>query len=191
MIQQLAPAFRLTVLLTVITGFVYPGVVTGLSQILFRGQANGSLVTRNGHVIGSALLAQSFTRPQYFHARSSAAGPDGYDPTASGGSNLGPTSQKLIDRMTKAAAQFRAENPDFKGEIPVDAVTASGSGLDPEISLENARAQAARVAKARGIAEGQVGQLMARLTEGRALGLFGEPRVNVLKLNLALDAVKR
>jgi K+-transporting ATPase ATPase C chain len=187
MLKQLAPALRMTVLLTVLTGLVYPGVITGLCQLLFRGQANGSLVTQNGQIVGSLLLAQNFTRPEYFHPRPSAAGNDGYDPTSSSGSNLGPTSQKLFDRVKSSAEQFRKENPDYTGPIPADALTASGSGLDPQISIANADAQAARVARARATTVPEVQKLMASATEGRGLGFLGEPGVNVLKLNLALD----
>lgn len=174
-------------ILTVLTGLIYPGVVTGVCQVFFRKQANGSLIVRNGQLIGSSLIGQNFSRPEYFHPRPSAAGNDGYDSTASGGSNLGSTSQKLYDRTKAAVDQFRKENPDFSGSIPADAVTASGSGLDPEISIANARAQAARVAKARSASATRVQQLIASATEGRDLGFLGEPRVNVLKLNLELD----
>ena len=174
-------------ILTVLTGLIYPGVVTGLCQVFFRKQANGSLIVRNGRLIGSSLIGQNFSRPEYFHPRPSAAGKDGYDPTASGGSNLGPTSQKLYDRTKAAIDQFRKENPDFSGSIPADAVTASGSGLDPDISIANARAQAVRVAKARSASATRVQQLISSKTEGRDLGFLGEPRVNVLKLNLELD----
>jgi K+-transporting ATPase ATPase C chain len=191
MLQQLAPAFRMVVLLTVLTGLVYPGVVTAVCQVFFKTQADGSLVTKNGRVIGSELLGQSFSRPEYFHPRPSAAGNDGYDPTASSGSNLGPTSQKLLDRMKKSSDQFRTENPEFKGTIPVDAVTASGSGLDPDISLANAEAQSARVAKARGVDPGQVNELISKVAEKRDAGFLGETRVNVLKLNLALDSQRK
>jgi K+-transporting ATPase ATPase C chain len=187
MLQQLMPAFRMTVLLTVLTGLIYPGVVTGICQLIFHQQANGSLVVRNGQVVGSTLLAQNFTRPEYFHPRPSAAGSDGYDPTSSSGSNLGPTSQKLYDRMKAAADQFRKENPEFTGAIPADALTDSGSGLDPQISIANAEAQTARVAKARGITANEVEKLVASATDGRDFGFLGEPGVNVLKLNLALD----
>jgi K+-transporting ATPase ATPase C chain len=187
MLQQLAPALRMTLLLTVLTGLIYPGVVTGLCQALFTHQANGSLVTQNGQVIGSRLLGQNFAKPEYFHPRPSAAGNDGYDPTASQGSNLGPTSQKLVDRMKASAEQFRKENPAYEGAIPADAITASGSGLDPHISLANAQAQAARIAQARSAKLGDVQSLIAGLTENRDLGFLGEPRVNVLALNLALD----
>jgi K+-transporting ATPase ATPase C chain len=177
----------MTLLLTILTGLVYPGVVTGLCQVLFRDQANGSLISQNGQVVGSALLGQNFSKPEYFHPRPSAAGNDGYDPTASSGSNLGPTSQKLADRMKLSAAQFRKENPDYSGAIPADALTASGSGLDPHISVANANIQAARVAKARGASAAAVEALIASTTENRDLGFLGEPRVNVLKLNLELD----
>lgn len=187
MLKQLSPALRITVFLTVLTGLIYPAVVTGVCQLLFRNQANGSLVVQNGQVIGSLLLGQNFTRPEYFHPRPSAAGNNGYDPTASGGSNLGPTSQKLYDRVKTAAAQFRKENPDYSGPIPADALTTSGSGLDPDISVANAEAQAARVAKARGMGNSMIDSLIASATHGRDLGFLGEPRVNVLTLNLELD----
>jgi K+-transporting ATPase ATPase C chain len=187
MLQQLIPALRMTALLTVLTGLVYPGVVTGLCQVLFNDQANGSLVSRNGQVIGSALLGQNFAKPEYFHPRPSAAGKDGYDPTASSGSNYGSTNQKLLDRVRDSAAQFRKENPAYSGPIPADALTASGSGLDPQISVANADVQAARVAGARHMDKAAVENLVASLTEQRDLGFLGEPRVNVLKLNLALD----
>jgi K+-transporting ATPase ATPase C chain len=187
MLKQLAPALRMTVFLTVLTGLVYPGIVTGLCQVLFARQANGSLISQNGQVIGSSLLGQSFTKPEYFHPRPSAAGNDGYDPTASQGSNLGPTSQKLADRMKASADQFRKENPDFHGAIPADAITASGSGLDPHITIANAQAQAARIAAARGANLSAIEGLIAGLTENRDLGFLGEPRVNVLALNQALD----
>ena len=187
MLKQLAPALKMTVLLTVLTGLIYPGVVTGVCQVLFRSQANGSLVMQNGQIVGSSLLAQNFTRPEYFHPRPSAAGNDGYDPTSSSGSNLGPTSQKLYDRVKASAEQFRKENPDYTGPIPADALTASGSGLDPQISIANANAQATRVAKARGASESAIENLISTATEGRDLGFLGEPRVNVLKLNLVLD----
>jgi K+-transporting ATPase ATPase C chain len=187
MLQQLAPALRMTVLLTVLTGLVYPGVITGLCQVLFRNQANGSLVAQNGQVIGSLLLGQNFTKPEYFHPRPSAAGNDGYDPTASTGSNFGPTNQKLYDRVKGSAEQFRKENPNYSGPIPADALTASGSGLDPQISVANANAQTARVAKARGASTSTIESLIGSAIEGRDLGFLGEPRVNVLKLNLELD----
>ncbi len=187
MLQQLAPAFRMTLLLTVLTGLIYPGVITGLCQVLFNKQANGSLVSQNGQIIGSSLLGQNFTRPEYFHPRPSAAGNDGYDPSSSTGSNLGPTSQKLYDRVKASADQFRKENPAYSGPIPADALTASGSGLDPHISVANALAQASRVAKARGASTATIESLIGSAKEGRDLGFLGEPRVNVLQLNLQLD----
>jgi K+-transporting ATPase ATPase C chain len=187
MLNQFLPALRMTALFTVATGLIYPGVVTGVCQVLFKHQANGSLITKNGQVIGSALLGQNFAKVEYFHPRPSAAGSDGYDATASGGSNLGPTNQKLYDRVKAGADQFRKDNPDYHGPIPADALTASGSGLDPQISVANADAQAARVAKARGASLSSVQSLIASATNGRDLGFLGEPGVNVLKLNLALD----
>ncbi len=187
MFQQLVPALRMTLFLTVLTGLIYPGVVTGLCQAIFPNQANGSLVSQHGQVIGSSLIGQNFAKPEYFHPRPSAAGNDGYDPTASTGSNLGPTSQKLADRMKASAEQYRKENPTYTGPIPADALTASGSGLDPHISVANAEAQAARVAQARNITPDKVQALIASLTENRDLGFLGEPRVNVLALNQALD----
>jgi K+-transporting ATPase ATPase C chain len=187
MFQQLGPAFRMMVLFTVVTGLVYPGVVTGICQLLFHSQANGSLQYRNGEVVGSSLLGQNFANPGYFHPRPSAAGNDGYDPTASGGYNYGPTNQKLYDRVKASAAQFRKENPDFTGQIPADALTASGSGLDPDISVANAFAQSLRVANARKTSQSSVAELITKFTQPRDLGFLGEPRVNVLGLNMALD----
>ena len=186
MFQQLLPAFRMTLLLTVLTGLIYPGIVTGLCQLLFHDQANGSLITVNGQVVGSSLIGQAFTKPEYFHGRPSAAG-SGYDGLASGGANLGPTSQKLIDRVKKDVADFRKDNPDYTGPIPADLVTTSASGLDPHISVASAEAQSARVAKARGVADDQIRALVASHTQGRDLGFMGEPRVNVLELNRDLD----
>jgi K+-transporting ATPase ATPase C chain len=185
--QQIAPAFRLMLVLTVLTGLIYPGVVTALAQIIFHWQANGSMLKVEGKEIGSALIGQNFTKPEYFHPRPSAAGNDGYDATASTGSNYGPTSQKLIDRAKASVEQFRKENPDYTRPIPADLLTASGSGLDPDISPASAEAQAARVAKARGISLEQVNQLITQNTRGPDLGFLGEPRVNVLELNLDLD----
>jgi K+-transporting ATPase ATPase C chain len=184
---QLAPAFRFTLLMTVLTGLIYPGVVTGLCQLLFSRPANGSLLEVNGKIVGSTLLGQNFSKPEYFHPRPSAAGNDGYDATASGGSNLGPTNQKLVDRMKADIAKFRKENPAYQGPIPADMLTTSASGLDPDISPASALAQAPRVAQARGAALDQIRQLIGAHSEGRQLGFFGEPRVNVLALNLELN----
>ena len=181
--KQLLIAVKATIVLTVLTGVLYPLLVTGLAKVLFPHQAAGSLIEANGKTIGSELIGQKFTRPEYFHGR-----PDGYDGLSSGGSNFGPTNQKLIDRVQADAAKFRAENPTFTGPIPADIVTASASGLDPHISPAAAEAQAGRVAVARGVPEDAVRRLIADNTEGRQMGLFGEPRVNVLKLNLALDS---
>jgi K+-transporting ATPase ATPase C chain len=185
--RQLLIGLRMTLMLTILTGLLYPGLVTGICQMIFPNEANGSLIVKNGHVVGSALIGQSFTRREYFQPRPSAAGNDGYDPTASGGSNLGPTSQKLADRVKSSIAQFRKDNPDFAGPIPADLVTASGSGLDPQLSPASISAQAPRVAVARGISINQIQQLASEFTEGRELGFLGEPRVNVMRLNIALD----
>jgi len=185
--NQLLPGLRMTLLLTVLTGLVYPGVVTGLCQLLFPSQANGSLIIRNGKVVGSALIGQNFAKPEYLQPRPSAAGSDGYDSSASSGSNLGPTSQKLMDRVKGSAEKFRTDNPSFKGNLPADIAMASGSGLDPHVSPASAAIQVERVAAARGVSPDQVKQLVEQHTEGRDLGFLGEPRVNVLAVNLALD----
>ena len=185
--QQIAPAFRMMLVLTVLTGLLYPGVVTGLCQVFFRDQANGSLVVADGRVVGSSLIGQNFKKPEYFQPRPSAAGNDGYDPTASGAANYGPTNQKLADRVKASVADFRKANPDYSGPIPADLVTSSASGLDPHISPASAEAQAARIAKARGIPVKGVLDLIERYTEKRDLGFLGAPRVNVLAVNLALD----
>jgi K+-transporting ATPase ATPase C chain len=185
--RQMLPALRMTLVLTVLTGLIYPGIVTGLCQMLFPNQANGSLVYKDGKVIGSELIGQNFTKPEYFQPRPSAAG-NGYDATASGGSNLGPTNQKLVDRVKASVDKFRKDNPNFTGTIPADLLTASGSGLDPHLSPEAADAQVERIAQARGARPQDIRSIVAQLTEGRDLGFLGEPRVNVLKLNQALDA---
>lgn len=242
--NELRPGFLIMVVMTVLTGLIYPGVVTALSQALFPFQANGSLVTINGQVVGSRLIGQNFSRPGYFHPRPSAAGPTGYDPTASTGTNLGPTSARLLNGTTRLddkkneVVDFdgikdrvvhycvdnelpyessmpldRFRNPQgalddvklikaFNDEktplmftaklpIPADAVTASASGLDPHISPRNAEIQASRVAKARGMAVAEVRALIAQHTVRRTLGVLGEPHVNVLELNLALDELLR
>ncbi len=185
--SQLSPGLRINIFLTLLVGVVYPLAVTGICQVAFPHQANGSLIISGSKVIGSELIGQNFARPEYFHPRPSAAGSGGYDATASGGSNFGPTSQKLYDRVKAAAEKFRQENPDYRGPIPADLLTTSASGLDPHISPASAGAQVARVAHARGMSEDEVERLVARYTEGPDFGLLGEPRVNVLKLNLALD----
>jgi len=185
--QQLLPGFRMMLVMTVLTGLIYPLAVTGLCQVFFRGQANGSLITVNGQVVGSQLIGQNFTKAEYFQPRPSAAGNDGYDATASGGSNLGPTNKKLIDRVQGSVEKFHKENPDYQGAIPADLLTASGSGLDPHISPASAEAQLDRIAKARAASVDQIRALIASHTEGRDLGFLGEPRVNVLLLNLDLD----
>ena len=184
--KQLWIALKATVVLTVLTGIAYPLIVTGLAKVIFPHQAGGSMLPVNGRIVGSELIGQRFTKPEYFHGRPSAAG-DGYDGLSSGGSNLGPTSQKLADRVKDDVARFRAENPAYTGPVPADLVTASGSGLDPHVSPEAAEAQAARVAAARGIGVERVRALIAANTEDRQLGFLGEARVNVLKLNVALD----
>jgi K+-transporting ATPase ATPase C chain len=185
--SQLLPGLRIKLFMTVLLGVIYPLVITGISQTLFPRQANGSLVSVGGKVVGSELIGQNFTKPEYFQPRPSAAGNDGYDATASSGSNYGPTNQKLIDRVKASVDKFQKENPDYHGPIPADLVTSSASGLDPHISPASASAQAPRIARARGISLDRVNGLIAQLTEAPDLGVLGEPRVNVLKLNLALD----
>jgi K+-transporting ATPase ATPase C chain len=184
MLKELKPAILITFVLTIITGILYPLAVTGIAQTIFRKQANGSLVEQGGKVIGSELIGQNFAKPEYFHPRPSQ---NSYDAANSGGSNLGPTNPALADRLKKDAPQFRKDNPDYTGPIPADAITASGSGLDPEITPANALAQAARVAQARGASADALRNLVAANTQQRDLGVLGEPRVNVLKLNMALD----
>ena len=184
--QIMLPAIRLTLVLTVLTGLIYPLVVTGLSQLLFPRQANGNLIERNGKIVGSALIGQKFTRPEYFHGRPSAAG-DGYDAANSGATNFGPTNQSLVNRVRDDIKKFRQENPTYKGPIPADLLTTSASGLDPDISPASAYAQADRVAKARGVPAAAIRRIVEKHVEGRDLGFLGEPRVNVLALNLDLD----
>lgn len=186
--KQLIPGLRMTILLTVLTGVIYPFVVTGICQLLFPEQANGGLIMRNGKVIGSKLIGQNFSQPEYFQPRPSAAGSGGYDASNSSGSNLGPTSKKLIDRTKAAVAKLRADNPARSTDaIPADLATASASGLDPDISPASAALQVNRVAKERRAQPGDIASLVNQHTEGRDLGFLGEPRVNVLLLNLALD----
>jgi K+-transporting ATPase ATPase C chain len=187
--KQILPALLMTVVLTVLLGLVYPLAVTGLAQLLFPRQANGSLIVlgnKGNKVVGSSLIGQTFSGPGYFHSRPSAAG-NGYDPTATAGTNLGPTSKKLVDQVKAATAAAHAENPN--SPVPIDLVTSSASGVDPHISPAAAEFQLPRVARERHLAEPEVRQLLAAHTEGRQLGVLGEPRVNVLELNLALDQI--
>jgi K+-transporting ATPase ATPase C chain len=183
----IAPAFRMTLVLTVLTGLIYPAVVTGVAQTLFTSSAHGSLVTAGGKVVGSSLIGQNFAKPEYLHPRPSAAGQTGYDASASLASNYGPTNQKLIDRIAAQVDALRAANGDEP--IPVDLVTTSASGLDPDISPAAADYQVAGVAKARSIADADVRAAVSRHTEQPLLGFLGEPRVNVLLLNLDLDGL--
>jgi potassium-transporting ATPase KdpC subunit len=186
--KQIRPAILMTLAIMVITGFIYPGVVTALAGLLFPDQANGSLILRDGKPVGSALIGQSFTAPYYFHSRPSAAGA-GYVGDSSGGTNKGPTDRKLADTLIAQAVDSAVKNDGaVRGRIPADMVTSSGSGLDPDISPANADLQVARVAVARGASPAQVRALLAAHTQRRQFGFFGEPRVNVLVLNLALDS---
>ena len=187
--HQLLPAFALLAALTVVTGAAYPTAVTAVAQVAFPSQANGSMIVVDGTTVGSTLIGQAFSDPGYLWGRPSAAGADGYDANASAGSNLGPTSQDLIDRVTAAVDELRAAHGN--APVPVDLVTTSGSGLDPEISPAAAEYQVARIAAARGMAEAAVRAAIARHTEQPLLGLLGEPRVNVLLVNLDLDGSLR
>ena len=199
MLREIRPAIVLVVALTLITGLVYPLAVTGIAEVVFPNQAQGSLIEKDGKVIGSTLIGQQFSDAKYFHGRLSATNaPDPKDATKtvdapynaanSGGSNLGPTSKALVERVKGDIARLKAENP--SAPVPIDLVTTSGSGLDPDISPDAAYFQVPRVAKARGLPEDRVHALVASQTRGRWLGVLGEPRVNVLELNLALDALK-
>jgi len=186
LLKHLYPSVAMTLVLTVLVGIIYPYAITGLAQIIFKEKAQGSLIVRDGQIVGSRLIGQPFTGAGYFHSRPSAAGA-GYDGTSSGGTNLGPTSKKLIEQMVRPAAeQRRAENRN--SPVPVDLVTGSSSGLDPHITPAAAEFQVPRVARERRVAEAELGRLIQDHSEGRQLGILGEPRVNVLELNLALDA---
>jgi potassium-transporting ATPase KdpC subunit len=184
--SALGPAVRMMLAMTLLTGVAYPAVVTAVANLVFPARAHGSLVIVDGRVVGSSLIAQRFTRPEYFHPRPSAAGA-GYDAASSGGSNDGPTSRALDDRIAAAVALYRSENPQYSGHVPADAVTESASGLDPHISPANAWIQSDRVARSRGVPQSSVRALVDALTEHPWLGFIGEPRVNVLRLNLLLD----
>jgi potassium-transporting ATPase KdpC subunit len=185
-LRHLGTSVIYTVVTVIIFGLIYPLVMTAIAQIVFQYQANGSIVYVEGKPVGSAIIGQLWTKPQYFHGRPSAAG-KGYDPTSTGATNLGPTSKKLIDATKATIAALRKENPDATIPVPMDLVTSSGSGIDPDISAEAAYYQAPRVAKARHLELGYVNALIGRSIRGRTFGILGEPRVNVLELNLALD----
>ena len=188
MSKLLRQSLSLLLVLTVVTGILYPLAATGLAQVLFPHQANGSLIVKDGKSVGSALIGQSFTDPKYFWGRPSATSPNAYNALSSTGSNLGPTNPALTDAVKQRIAALHAADPGNTAPVPVDLVTASGSGLDPQISPAAAQYQVARVANARGLSTSQVQALVDEYTEGRQLGVLGEPRVNVLRLNLALDA---
>ena len=190
MSKLLRQSFTLLLLMTAITGVLYPLAATGLAQLIFPGQAEGSLIVKDGRPVGSVLIGQSFTGPKYFWGRPSATAPNPYNATASSGSNQGPTNPALTEAVKQRIAALRAADPGNKAPVPVDLVTASGSGLDPEISPAAAQYQLARVARARGLSPARVQALVHACTSGRQFGLLGEPRVNVLQLNLALDAVQ-
>lgn len=187
----LRPALMFVALMTLLTGVLYPAAITGLAQLIFPSQANGSLIVENGTARGSRLIGQPFSAPGYLWSRPSATGPTPYNAAASSGSNLGPSNPALRDAVAGRIAALRAADSTLTGPIPVDLVTASGSGLDPELSLAAAAVQVPRIARARGMTPAAVEQVIASNTEGRFLGIFGEPRVNVLAVNLALDRATR
>ncbi len=188
--QMIRTGFCLTVVLTLLTGLVYPLALTGMAQVVFPKQANGSLLEKDGKLVGSSLIGQGFSQDHYFIGRPSAAGENGYDASASGGTNLGPTSEKLMQAIEKKVSEIRTQNElTQEATLPADLATASGSGLDPDISLDGAYLQVDRVAAKRGLAPGQVRKLVDSLAKGPQFGLLGEARVNVLELNLALDSI--
>jgi K+-transporting ATPase ATPase C chain len=189
--KELLPALRMLLILTLLTGALYPLLVTGIAQGVFPRQAAGSLITQDGRVIGSALIGQPFSNPKYFWGRPSATTPMPYNAASSSGSNLGPTNPALADALTARIAALKAADPGNQAAIPVDLVTASASGLDPDVSLAAADYQVERVARARHLSPERVRSLVARYTQGRTFGILGEPRVNVLALNLALDHLER
>lgn len=189
MLKHFGVAFRMTIVSIVLLGLIYPLAMTGVAEGLFPKQANGSLVTVNGKVVGSWIIGQLWTKPQYFQGRPSAAG-KGYDPTSTGGTNYGATSKKLIDSTRATILTLKKQNPDAKGEPPIDLVTSSASGIDPDISPEAAYWEAPRVAKARGMSVEAVNALIAQHLQARTFGFLGDPHVNVLELNLALDGLK-
>jgi K+-transporting ATPase ATPase C chain len=191
MLRELRPTLIIFLLLTVITGLVYPGVVTVIAKLAFPDQASGSLIERDGHAVGSRLLGQTFTSPGYFWSRPSATAPQAYNGAVSSGSNQGPTNPAFTSAVKDRVSALRDADPGNRLPVPVDLVTASGSGLDPEESVAAAEYQVGRVASARGIGEEQVRALLRAATQGRTFGVLGEPRVNVLELNLALDALKK
>ncbi|MBV9102291.1 MAG: potassium-transporting ATPase subunit KdpC [Candidatus Eremiobacteraeota bacterium] len=189
-LHHVRTAVLFTIISLVVLGLVYPLVIAGLAQALFPSQANGSFVSTNGKVVGSDIIGQLFTKPRYFHGRPSAAGKNGYDPTSTSATNLGPTSKKLIDATKATITALKKENPDATAPIPMDLVTSSASGIDPDISPEGAYYQAARVAKVRGLDVRRVQALIAAHIHPRELGFLGEPHVNVLELNIALDGLR-
>ena len=190
MLKQIKPALLIFLVFTVLTGILYPLAITGIAQVIFPRKANGSLITQNGQVIGSSQIGQEFTDPKYFWGRLSDTGDHAYNASASSGSNLGPTNPALLTQVQARLKALHDADPSNTGPVPVDLVTASGSGLDPDISIAAAQYQAPRVARLRGISLDSVMTLIPQHTRGRTLGFLGEPRVNVLELNLALDALK-
>ncbi len=189
MIKYLGTSLRVTIVSVILLGLIYPLAMTAVAQAIFPWQANGSMIVVNGKIAGSTIIGQLWTKPQYFHGRPSAAG-KGYDPTATGGTNYGPTSKKLIDSTKATLVQLKKDNPDANGPPPIDLVTSSGSGIDPDITPAAAYWQAPRVAKARHMSLSLLNALVANQVQGRTFAFLGEPRVNVLELNLALDGVK-